>query len=913
MSSGSCDLLRRTILAAVIAVPAALPVVAQVQFDAPRSRSIGDREGRVLVVDANVDGHLDVVAISACADYRCEDSLGVLLGDGTGGFGSLFPMTPGGSLAYAASEDLDRDGVSDVVVVDVYSQNYRILVYRGDGQGGFQSPLITAVSPRPSGLLLADVNGDGNVDLLTTAGLGETLRVWLGAGTGVFASPSVMPTNGHPGALVAGDFDGDGDLDLAVATTANCGPHSCDSRGVEFLVGDGTGSFVHRSSFPTPFYVESLVAVDLDQDQDLDVAVAGVAGGEDSVRIFANDGTSGFSDGGPLVAGFYAESIVSLDFDEDGLVDLAVAAAEDSNGATSHVSLFRGEGSGVFGPPRRVACPGSALAVADFDEDGHVDILERGSGSLAVHFGDGAGSFIETPRYPAGSRPSRMSAADLNEDGKPDLIVRNTSDGPIEVDSASILLGYGSGGFVQASEIADDPLDPVLADFNEDGHQDLVCHVPSLNAIRVHFGDGVGGFVAGQVIDERVGGSVRTSFAAGDFDEDGRIDLAAGGSYEVRLCRGNGDGTFGPATRLSTPRSEGYYLALDWDGDGHLDLAGTTVDLQRFQGYFSVYFGDGAGGFSGALIDVATGPFPAMPAVDDFDSDGRLDALLSNAAGGFIVVAGSVNRTVRTPSYISVPSVGSHALSAEPADVDADGHSDIVLANVRGSELLVMRGDGAGGFGAPTGFRTGAAPYSLALVDVDRDGDVDAVTANHSENSVSVLRNRTFVPHLDSRRGNVNAGAGPIANVLFVNGSAGSGRRRRVIVAQGAPLEIAVEAPPSNPGGPESFVLWDWTQTPRAGTAKLLPRGLGYVAMPTPLTPLCVPQPRFVVNNVGNPARLGIENWPGPPTSPAPTVLLHLPNGVHRSGAWYLQGVIMDSAGPNGIAAVTNGIEVIIP
>ncbi|MBI1849622.1 MAG: DUF3466 family protein [Planctomycetes bacterium] len=164
--------------------------------------------------------------------------------------------------------------------------------------------------------------------------------------------------------------------------------------------------------------------------------------------------------------------------------------------------------------------------------------------------------------------------------------------------------------------------------------------------------------------------------------------------------------------------------------------------------------------------------------------------------------------------------------------------------------------------------------------------------------------------HLSARAGNVNAAAGLVSDVLALNGSTGTPIERRVEVAPSTALRLSMLAPPSNPGGPAPFVLYAWLGEPSATTARRLPRGLGYSSLPTPLS-AGEPQPLGIANNVGHAARLGVENWPHAPTSAAPVVVLRLSRGLRQTATFYVQGIVIDAAAPNGLAAVTNGIVVV--
>ncbi len=156
------------------------------------------------------------------------------------------------------------------------------------------------------------------------------------------------------------------------------------------------------------------------------------------------------------------------------------------------------------------------------------------------------------------------------------------------------------------------------------------------------------------------------------------------------------------------------------------------------------------------------------------------------------------------------------------------------------------------------------------------------------------------------RRGNVNAGAGPAADVLFVNGSPGEGAERRLAVDRTAPFEIRMERPPSKASGTSRFVLYAWARWPDASTERDLPFSLGRSCLPTPLTG-GAPAPQRIWNNVGKPAFLGAATSP---SSPAPSIVLSVP-ALGKTAIFFLQGFVIDSAAPNGRAAVTNALAVI--
>ncbi|MBI1851031.1 MAG: hypothetical protein HYR85_11875 [Planctomycetes bacterium] len=159
------------------------------------------------------------------------------------------------------------------------------------------------------------------------------------------------------------------------------------------------------------------------------------------------------------------------------------------------------------------------------------------------------------------------------------------------------------------------------------------------------------------------------------------------------------------------------------------------------------------------------------------------------------------------------------------------------------------------------------------------------------------------------RVGNVNAALGPIADVLFVNGSAGRGAERRIDVRPGDPVRVTMSPPPSAAGHATRFVLYFWAGEPTAFSQRALPGAVGTTCMPTPVSG-GAPLPLFVANNLGQWCRLGRESWPQSPSRPAPSIVLDLPRGFGLTGQWFLQGIIHDPSSPQAHVAVTNGVVI---
>lgn len=177
-----------------------------------------------------------------------------------------------------------------------------------------------------------------------------------------------------------------------------------------------------------------------------------------------------------------------------------------------------------------------------------------------------------------------------------------------------------------------------------------------------------------------------------------------------------------------------------------------------------------------------------------------------------------------------------------------------------------------------------------------------------NQNDVWALEDLSGDDAVVCRAGNVNAAAGAVTDVLFINDSAGVGADRTVSITPTDPFSLRIAAPPSNPSGPAPFALYGWFGEPDGGTVAPLPKGTGLLCMSIPLSGAGGPLPRIIWNNLGKEPHLESANTP---SQPAPSVLAERSTGIGRSGTFFLQGILRDDGSIQGRAAVTNGLRVV--
>ncbi len=353
-------------------------------------------------------------------------------------------------------------------------------------------------------------------------------------------------------------------------------------------------------------------------------------------------------------------SVALGDFNEDGLLDLAVAGAGSNdvsvllnNGdETFRAALTFGAGSG----PRSVAA-------SDLNGDGILDLVtaNAGSGDVSILLGFGDGSFAQPLAFPAGSAPQAVAVGDFNGDGHPDLAVANTGSNDV-----SILLGNGDGTFQGPLTFAagSHPQSVALGDFNGDGRTDLAVANPDAGVVSVLLGLGDGtlqGPVAYAV------GSNPESVVVCNLNRDGRADLvvANAGSADVSVLFGAGDGTFQTASSAPAGAGPRSVAMGDFDADFIDDVAVANHDANTFSVLLT--FSDGSLRTSQHF---AVGAGPSFVALGDFNGDGLVDVAVANSSDNSVSVLINDSPRAYVSLTVSKAGAGGGTVTSSPSGID---------------------------------------------------------------------------------------------------------------------------------------------------------------------------------------------------------------------------------------------------
>lgn len=501
-------------------------------------------------------------------------------------------------------------------------------------------------------------------------------------------------------------------------------------NGIAVLLGNGDGRFRPAVTYASNVSATPIVLGDLDEDGDLDIA----ARGYNSAVVLFNDGSGGFLTSASFAVGTLPYGIAIGDLNGDGNLDMATA-----NNGSGNISVLRGDGHGGFTPAVNyfVGFGLVSIAIADVNVNGRQDVIvgvQASSSTVRVLYGTPTGGLTAPYGYVVGCCLETMHVADLNDDGKPDIATANIS----WVGQVNVALGDGIGfGSPSSFNVGNSPSAVTSGDFNGDGRVDLSVANYASEGVSVLLADGHGSFAAATTF---VTGGYPNAIAAADFDGDCALDVATGNAYSFSASVLFGDG-LGALEAPRTPpvgANTTRMLGADFDRDGLTDV---VVGQQNGSGSpftLAVRLATGAANF-GPPLQLASIPWSASFAVLDVDADGNEDIACARASPGDIVVwrgDGAGGFVFTGPS-----SLGLGPAEIGVGDFNGDGWLDLAVLQCCPDRVGIVLNDGTGGFGLPRNFTTvGYQSFGLAIGDVNGDSNLDlATTSYYSAGSASVV------------------------------------------------------------------------------------------------------------------------------------------------------------------------------
>jgi hypothetical protein len=683
-------LLRRLIFALAAFAVAAIGVAdsSDICFQAPRTFAAPGGPLAIAAADFDGDGNPDVVVGNSTG------TVSVLLGDGKGGLGSPIdssaPVSDSSAGVGIAIADFNRDGKPDVAVggsggidillgafggkfaapvllastsviqavttgdfngdgfADVAGIDYyagAVLVFYGDGAGGFATGPTLLVGSASVWIAAGDLDGDGRDDIVVSGPQSPDVLAFRSLGN-AFDSPKKGSAGQEPGPVAIADFTGDGHRDVLVGDV---------EKNLYLLPGDGAGGFGPARRFPSA-NAQAIAIADVNGDGRPDAVVNGSV-----LSVLLGDADGTLSSASTYLSGSVPLAIA--DFNLDGHPDVV-----QTFGAS--VQLYLGDGTGRLTGILVLTEGGAPMLVGDLNNDGFQDVVTVGAAFLG---GPGATFAAPIPFIAPGSVGlSGMALADVNRDGALDLAISSQA-----YPGFAILLGNGKGGFAfpHVYYFGTGTTAPAFGDFNGDGWPDLA--LAAFGQVLIELNERDGTFRSGSPI-----GTSATALAVADFNGDGKADLVVANvdtTFQIFLGKGNGE--FEPPATFDLPALAFSVVTGDFNGDGHPDVALSCT----FANAILTFLGDGAGGVGtpsthtlSPPVDVSFGPGPLTSA--DFDGDGHLDLAIA-ATTRIAILRGDGS------GGFSLSEIPAFSVSVAAADVDRDGRPDLVSGLASGGGI----------------------------------------------------------------------------------------------------------------------------------------------------------------------------------------------------------------------------------
>ena len=710
--------------AAATEIPFAAEQVVTTTGDFPRS---------VVAADLDGDGDLDLVSVSIADDK-------IAWQENVNGDGSVWgPESVIGTTADSPrglfAADVDGDGDVDVLSASVADD--KVAWYEnvaGDGSA-WTARTITTAADGVRSVFAADVDGDGDVDALSASTYDNVVAWYENTnGDGSAWTPRSISTNAAGvRSVFAADVDGDGDLDaLAAATLGDA------TIWYENVNGDGS-SWTTRVIATTADGPASVFAADVDGDGDVDALSASYY--DDTIAWYENVGGSGTSWTPRTIATTAdgALAVFAADMDGDGDVDALSASFGDDR-----IAWYENVGgAGSAWTARTISTSGDgsyAVFAADVDGDGDVDALSASGYDDKIAWYENEtvhrGAVFPEQNLVSSASPGADSVRAVDIDGDGDLDALVAADGKIAWRQNTDGNGaFGSELLITSNVAYHDSI--FAADIDGDGDLDVLsaCTYYSspgaYGAIVEWFEntDGAGAFGSAQNISSG-GGDGNVSVVAGDVDGDGDLDVVAASGYLDKITwfeNTDGEGSFGSEQLISLLVDDARSVfAADVDGDGDLDVLSASAGDDKVAWYENT---DGQGSFAPQEVISTLGSFPRSVVASDVDGDGDLDVVAASSGDDEVAWYENIDGagTFGPQQVISTLVAGSQ--SVEAADVDGDGDIDVLSASTGGVTIAWHENtDGQGAFSARQLITSLAfSPLSPVAADVDGDGDTDVL------------------------------------------------------------------------------------------------------------------------------------------------------------------------------------------
>lgn len=690
------------------------------------------------VNDLNGDGILDMLVKNYISGRR---GMSVMLGKGDGSFESPinFGETAGGTVFDVSLADFNEDCFPDIATI-VYLSNYsyQLRIFLNNGDGTFAQGTTSAINTLGE-ILTGDFNKDTYKDIAIMGFYGKLL-VFQGKGDGSFSGPTELTIGDSLTIIdsISADFNRDGIIDIAATVIYR----DYELTKVVLLTGNGDGTFQAPKVLITEILdtgklsiLVGLAAEDINMDGIPDILVSTSGHGDypSGLAVLIGDGSGGFLRKPDFEFNLDIDylPIRVKDFNGDGIPDIALQGY-------SKVYILIGNGDGTFKYPMMFNMSGNDLNTGDFDNDGAEDLVSTRD-RVFILFARGDGTFIDRKEISVSQDTSTWSvlSADFDGDNRPDLAMKGVN-GLLFSTILNNGNAWNQGTFQGNNEyrVGDGPVGVKIKDLDGDGLADVVAANELSNNVTVTLNRGEGSFfepAAYQV------GEKPSFIAIEDVNGDGKPDIVTAnyGSDDISVLLGIGDGAFHPHKTYAVGSNPKYPTVGDFNADGKQDIA--VVNSGPYSKTVSILFGNGDGTFKPESTHTLDRR-PSSMVKGDFNEDGFLDliVLLSQNCPGAICDSGGLTLLlgkgdgafINGSSYLDNSTHGASDILA--GDFNKDGRLDLITSNGGGSvnPVAVFLGDGNGVFRRSQVIINSQYISQPILKDINNDGETDILFFN---------------------------------------------------------------------------------------------------------------------------------------------------------------------------------------
>ncbi|MBA3674372.1 MAG: VCBS repeat-containing protein, partial [Chitinophagaceae bacterium] len=667
-----------------------------------------------------------------------------------------------------SSGDLDSDGKPDMVTPNTTSNSISIL--RNTSSSGiisFAAKLDYATGPAPSNVSIADLDGDGKLDIAVLNATSNTVSVYKNTSNNAisFAVKIDFPTGPSPFGIAIADFDGDGKQDIAVSNYGN--------NSVSVLKNNGTPgniSFAAKLDFLIGANPYTITAGDVDGDSKTDLVSTDNQSNSISIlRNTSNTNGISFAPRIGIATNSKPSTAIIADFDGDGKQDIAVG----SDGVAS-VSVYRnlsGIGNISLAPKIDYATAGITYGISagDLNGDGKPDIISGFSTSTTISVIEntstsGALSFKQQVNYSSDSGPFYVIIQDVDGDGVNDFVSANANSNSISVfrNKLNPSLVPTISSFTPTSATSG-----TLVTINGNNFTGVTAvsfggiaassfTVTSSNTIQAVVSNGASGNVS---VTTSNGTATLAGFIYYAIPVVSSFTPLAGPIGTTVVISGN---NFNPvlsnnvvyfggvkaniisvsttALTVTVPPGATYQPIIVTDITTNLSAYSKSPFLVTFSSNGII----DANSFA-TKVDIATAATSIDCFLGDVDNDGQLDLAIANVNGNFF----SLFRNTSSTGNISFGSEKNYITGRFPskavlADLNGDGKLDIVTSSLAPDSIYIYKNTSVAGtfsLNLETSYPTGLDPQYIAIHDLNADGKPDMVIANYNSKTISVFKN----------------------------------------------------------------------------------------------------------------------------------------------------------------------------